>query len=219
MTTRRNDSSSSSTWRYASGRTSCENTWLLNIRSNINSMWGREYWVRSRYWLTYILMSTQIRTWPLGFSTGMIGVVLNFLVSTLLIMPKASNRLSSASNLVWRACGSILNSMKLKFGLICRWALNALIRGRVTVSKRSLYFVRSDVSKIITSSSWVWCIDKTLNYAIYSRPSRKAVSGLSRKTTHSWLNLPLSLNSTLAIPSTGITFLKRHLWELNLGKV
>ena len=139
---------------YASGRSSLKNTWPPDRRSDTFSMCGRKYWVMSRYWLTETLKSPQIRTWPLVFSTGTIGVVLNSAVTTLLIMPSDSNRSSFASTLGRKAYGTSrgLNSFKLEFGLICRWALNPLIWGRVAVSKRSMYSVRSDVSEVKTGS-------------------------------------------------------------------
>ena len=120
-------------------------------------MCGRGYWVRSRYWLTDTLKSPQIRTWPLGFSTGTIGVVLNSAVSPLLIIPRDSNPSSSASTLGRSAYGTGrgLNSLKLEFGLMCRWALNPLIGGWVAVWKRLLYSVRCDVIKVGTGSGWV----------------------------------------------------------------
>ena len=208
MTTWRFDSSSSSTWKYASGRSSLEKIWPRNKRSNTFSIWGRGYWVRSRYWLTDTLKSPQIRTWPLGLSTGTIGVVLNSAVSTLLMMPKDSNRSSSASTLGRRAYGTNrgLNSLKLEFGLMWRWTLNPLIRRRVDVSKRSLNSVRSDVRDVGTVSGWVWCTERRLHSAIHSRQSREAMSGRSRKTTRSCLDWLLSRTSTLATPRTGMRF-------------
>ena len=142
------------------------------------------------YWLTDTLKSPQFRTWPLGFSTGTIGVVLNSAVSILLIIPRYSNRLSSTSTLGRRAynTGRGLNSLKLEFGLMSKWALNPLIGGRVAVSKRSLYSVRSDVSEVGTGSGWVWCTEWRWNSAIHSRPSREAVSVRSRKRTGSCLD-------------------------------
>ena len=172
----------------------CKNTWPPDTRSNTSSIYDRGYWVRSRYLLTDILKSPQIRTWPLGFSSGTIGVVLNYAVFTLLIMPRDSNRSSSALTLGRRAYGTSrsLNSLKLEFGLMCKWALNPLIGGKVDISTRSLYFVRSDGSEVGTGSSWVWCTEMRWNTAIHLRSSREAVSARSRKTTRGCLNWPLS---------------------------
>ena len=131
ITTWRFDLSSSFTWKYALGISRLENSWLPDRRSNTSLMWGRIYWVRCKYWLTDTLKSPQIQTWPLGFSTGTIGVVLNSDFFTLLMMLRDSNPSSSGSTLGRKAYGTGrgLNSLKLEFGLMWRWALNLLIRG------------------------------------------------------------------------------------------